>query len=52
MSDKIYVIEKRSPAATGNTERDIRALEDHLVYMQEQLNYILQRIQRRNGSGE
>lgn len=48
---KIRIIEKDPPVATGNVERDIKAQEDYLVYLREQLNFILTNIQRRENSG-
>jgi len=47
----IKIIEKDPPVAKGVNETDIKAIEDYLVYLREQLNYILTLIQRGQNNG-
>lgn len=47
----IKIIEKDPPTATGNTRADIKALENYLVYLKEQLNWILTIITKNQNGG-
>ena len=42
-----YSIDRTPPALTGKPEEDVRRLQDYIVYLHEQLNYLLGQIDRR-----
>ena len=47
-----YRIDRTPPAVSGKTEDDVRRLQDYIVYLHEQLNYILSQIEKQLDENE
>lgn len=47
-----YRIDRTPPVLSGKPEEDVKRLQDYIVYLHEQLNYMLGQIDRRLDENE
>lgn len=47
----MILIDREPPRMTGNASQDARALRDYLMYLQQQLNFILTQLQKGGANG-
>ena len=42
----MILIDRQPPTPTGNKDRDLQAMYEYLMYLQEQMNFILTNIEK------